>query len=120
MTWEDEDSDADGSLSRGVTCPKLLHVLYAACAQYPGSNIPGKYQQLNALALPTYEPSSKRVGPRSAMWLQLREAFLVLESDFARLDCDENGVIDYAELTNGVQVGAFSSPRRGVGCRVWV
>jgi Ca2+-binding EF-hand superfamily protein len=103
MSWEDEDSNAEGSLSRGVTCPKLLHVLYAACAQYPGNNIPGKYQQLNALALPNYEPSSKRVGPRSAMWLQLREAFLVLESDFARLDCDENGVIDYAELTNGVQ-----------------
>ena len=33
-----------------------------------------------------------------------REAFLVLERDFSKLDNDSNGVIDYAELTNGVQV----------------
>jgi len=28
----------------------------------------------------------------------------VLERDFSKLDNDNNGVIDYAELTNGVQV----------------
>ena len=82
---------AEMSASKGVTCPQLLHLLYTACAQHPGNNIPGKYQNLGAMALAQCQPTSKRHGPRSSFWIQLREAFLVLERDFLQLDCDENG-----------------------------
>jgi hypothetical protein len=86
-----------------ITCPQLLHALYAACAEYPENKIPGKHKDLSKTALAQCRPWSKRLGPRSTFWVQLRDAFLVLERDFSKLDIDQNGVIDYAELTNGVQ-----------------
>ena len=58
---------------------------------------------MDKMALPVLLPSSKRTSPRSPFWLQLREAFMVIEGDFEALDADNNGFIDYAELTNGVQ-----------------
>ena len=88
---------------KSVSCPRLLHALYAACCQHPRNNIPGKYLDMDKMALPVLLPSSKRTGPRSPFWLQLREAFMVIEGDFEALDADNNGFIDYAELTNGVQ-----------------
>ena len=41
-------------------------------------------------------------GPQSASWQQLRSAFQTMETDFKRFDRQGDGLVDYAEITNGI------------------
>jgi len=77
--------------------PKFMFLLYQVSCKMPGSTIKGAYS-----AKPKADPFAAGVGEKSALWMQLKSAFKVLEEDFVRFDRNGDKMVDYTEITMGI------------------
>jgi hypothetical protein len=72
-------------------------LIYTVACRAPDSTLNGKYApQLRRSS------ASAGVGPNSQFWLELVDAFTVLETDFRRFDKDNSGLITFSEITAGM------------------
>lgn len=65
-----------------------MFLLYFVMCDYPESTISGKYKSMDDPASHTGEAGG--VGEQSALWIELKDAFGVVEADFVRFDNNNN------------------------------
>lgn len=87
-----------------ISFPRFMHMLYICMAKMPGTRCNGKYASPIGIAKEEFKKSqgSKAKGEESPTWKFLKQAFNVLEADFARFDQSGDNYIDYSELSMGV------------------
>ena len=90
-----------------LSFPRFMHLLYC-CFQEQSESAYGKKYVASGNIKHTIGrrraevTEGSLVGEESVAWIFLNKAFVTLEQDFSKFDKDDNGYIDYKELTIGV------------------
>ena len=90
-----------------LSFPRFMHLLYCCFQEHP-DRVSGKVyvasgnikHMIGRRRAEVTEGSM--LGDQSVAWIFLSGAFIILEKDFSNFDKDNNGYIDYKELTIGV------------------
>ena len=96
--------------------PSFMHLLYDVMCKYPGSTLQGTYSKAQTKLLS--QAAAHATGEQSALWKQLREAFLVLQQDFNRFDANGDKLVDKTEITAGIPVTKIGADKVNIISRL--